>query len=224
MTLWKALAAVAMLSLAACGNDTERDNARKAVFSGLLGMVNKSEPNVPSAQQLAAQASAALKNSDLPLTVTVIENTKVGAVLTRIETNGDYGTWASGDRRFVTLKHGIVTGSRGLGNDLMSADVEAVSALIRARKPGTATRVHRYLNGQNLTVELRATCSVTVGKKSRVTGATINSMTTRVIETCIAGETRFENSYQVDSRGYALLSRQWLGDVNGYFQFQTLRL
>jgi hypothetical protein len=219
MRILAALAAV--LAVAACGNQPDQGQVLDTLKAGVFKKNGAAAPETP--QQVAADMAAALQNSDLPLATALVEAHKRTAILTRIEVNGAYGTWASSDRRTIIMRDGMVTGTRGLGNDLMSVETGGLSALIAARREGTGVRKQQYLDGQNHTIELVADCTVQRAGAKQIRAGTINSRATTMVESCVAGGTQFQNSYDVDGRGYALRSRQWLGPVKGYVNIQVYR-
>ena len=223
MILKRSIAALAAcLALAACGNRSDQNQIFKTLSAGFL---KKGDQQGGSAtpEQVAIAIQQSLQGTDLPLALAVMDKRNATAILTRIETNGAYGTWGTSDRRTIILRGGLVTGTRGLGNDVMSAEIDAVAALVSARKGGTATRVQRYLDGENHTVALVAECTVARGGAKHVKIGEINTRVTEMTERCSAGQTQFENSYLVDPSGYAVQARQWLSPANGHISIQALR-
>ncbi|QYX57109.1 YjbF family lipoprotein [Roseovarius sp. SCSIO 43702] len=219
---WKlAIAALGSVLVAACSNAPESEVTGTRLLGGLLSP-RKEAPH-PSQQELAAQTAAALANTSAPLILVNIPKRNAATVMQQIETNGAYATYGTSDRRSVTLRNGLLTATRGLGNDLMSSDVFAVQALISARKAGSAPPVKRYLDGENLTVARVARCSVSIGETSRMQVAEINAGVTRVTERCAGDQLDFTNSYLVDGTGQILQSKQWISPLNGYIVIQQLR-
>ncbi|UYV37571.1 YjbF family lipoprotein [Rhodobacteraceae bacterium D3-12] len=213
---------VALAVLAGCGNRTDQGVFLKTARGG--GLKKAGQGSAPSQEQLAAAIQGALTATDLPVALAVVEGRNATALLTRIETNGAYQTWGTPDRRTVTTRGGVVTATRGLGNDIMSSTVSDSLALISARKAGSATRIMRYLDGGNATVELVATCQYSKGGTQRISAGELkNVATTKITETCSAGERSFTNTYLVDGRGTPVQSRQWLNPVSGHILLQRLR-
>lgn len=213
---------IALGALIGCGNRTDQGVFLKTARSG--GLKKAGQGSAPTQDQLAVAIKGALAGTDLPVALAVVEGRNATALLTRIETNGAYQTWGTPDRRTITTRGGVVTATRGLGNDIMSSSISDSLALISARKPGSATRVMRYLDGGNATVQLVATCQYAVGGTQRVTaGELTNVATTKVTETCAAGERTFTNTYLVDRKGMLVQSRQWLSPQSEHILFQRLR-
>jgi len=213
-------------TLSACGNMPGQDvslvSMAKDVLSGKKAAQQAAAPQTP--EMVAAAVSQALKETDQPLALMAIES-RGGAValIQQIERNGAYVTWGSADRRSVTTRNGMITATRGLGQDLMSSSVSPSLALVSSRQSGSAQRVHRYLDGENQTIELVTTCTISRAGTGRVVSGEINRPVTKMTESCVAQTTRFQNSYQVDSAGRILQSMQWIGPLNGSAVIQMLR-
>ncbi len=218
-----AVLVIAGLSIAACSN-TRKDRPGLAMVQALL----KPKPVavVSDPQQVSQAVSEALNAIDGPLALATFEKTNNNVVLREIAVNGSHRTWASAgsaDRRSLTTRHGVLTATRGLHQDLLSSDVSQTLALVKARRSGTATRVQRYLDGEDLIYEVTATCSIVRGGQTQVQVGRINRTATEMTETCQSAERNFTNLYRVDGSGRILQSVQWLNDFYGTTVIQQLR-
>lgn len=218
------VALVAGLGLAACSSG-RKDVTAFSLVKDLTAP--KAEPVVQKPAQVAAAVNEALTVLDGPLALATFENTQNNVVLRQIATNGPYRTWTSWsegtDRRSVTTRNGMITATRGLRSDLMSSEIDQTLALVSSRSSGTATRVQRYLNGENQIYEVRATCTVTRGGQSRVQVGAIDRMTVEMTENCQNGARSFRNIYRVDGQGRIVQSVQWLNEFYGLTVVQMLR-
>ncbi len=213
-----------VFALASCGNQSGRGLVLKSITSGALKKNQAPESAaMPSQQELEANISHALANSDKRLAIAVVEKRDSFSFLTEISQNGNIRTWASPDRRTLSTSSGLIIATRGLGFDLMSATLSGSKALVANRQAGEAQRVMRYLDGENQTQELRFSCSVARGKQQKIDIGEIRADTIIISETCRSGEASFENTYLVDGQGRIVQSRQWLGAENGYIFWQKLR-
>ena len=225
-----ALAALTVASLVlvgACSNQTDHGTLLKTVTAGAKGKLKLrrgAKTATPATPDVAAMVSESLARTTKPLALVVIENRNSIAVLTQIGANQGYRTWASADRRSITMTYGVVTATRGLGFDLMSADVSGSLPTVRARKSGATSRTLRFLNGENQIVATTYTCRAKAGGALTIALGEVNSPARTVIETCQSGAESYENTYQVSPSGVVLQSRQWLGPTNGYLVTQALRL
>lgn len=218
---------VSMLGLAAvalvgCSSASDTEVTDASILRGLFSGKGKQE--APDAQQIAVQVQTAMAATDAPMMLVAVPNRKAVAVMQQIETNGPYATFGARERVSMTLRGGMVTATRGFGDDLMSSNVNAALDLVSRRKAGPVTRVQRFLDGENQTVELVTNCVVAVGGTSSLEIDGKPRMAQALTETCQAQVTQFQNSYQVDTgTGQILQSRQWIGPLNGHLVMQVLQ-
>ncbi len=222
LTLTAAL--LAGLGMAACSNGHKDVNAL-TVAKAAVG--SKPSQVVDDPAQVQAAVNEALNVLEGPLALVTFEKTNNNVVLRQIATNGPYRTWTSWsqgtDRRSVTTRNGMITATRGLRNDLMSSDVSQTLSLVSSRSSGNATRIQRYLDGENQIVEMRANCTISRGGQSRVQVGVIDRLTVEMTENCQDGDRSFRNIYRVDGQGRIVQSVQWLSDFYGLAVLQSLR-
>lgn len=131
--------------------------------------------------------------------------------------NGDVTTWLSQDKIALALRDGLVISTRGLGADLMSADVaEPLEALRGARR--RAVRIHRYIDGERQLVPRSFVCSYTARAPSH--GERAGGRV--VVEHCKSVGLAFENRYWMTAGGAIWKSRQWLGPDTGHIALELL--
>lgn len=210
------------LALAACGNTPDQGSVLKAITGGTLKKSNNAAV-MPSAEDLSRNISLALSNTDKRLAIAVVENHNSFTFLTEVATNGAFSTWGSPDRRTLTEQRGIITSSRGLGADLMSADVGPSVSLILSRTSGSSNRAHIYLDGENQEQLFQFNCSLQAQGTEGLKIGEISSTVTVIAEICTGAGVSFENMYKVTPAGRIVQSRQWLGPLNGYITVQKLR-
>lgn len=201
-TLIAALAGSLVLS--ACGSAS--DNPLRAILAKNLKQLTskKSDQQVLTTEILRARLTPEVRTRiGLPVLIVELPKQKVASVVVETARNGDVTTWWAEDRVGLSTKSGLLISTRGLGFDLMSSDVRGPLALIRARQSGTATRDHRFLDGENQEVLLRFSCTY-LGDASSV------------IESCTAKDLQIENHYWFDQSGEIWRSKQWAGVENGY--------
>ncbi len=225
-TILTALAVASLALVTGCGNQPDQGNIVKAITKGKLKTNRGAPAGTDQKPDLAAAISGALQKTDRPLTIAVVENRDSFAMLAQVGANKNYRTWASADRRTLITTRGVITATRGLGFDLMSADVSLSQPTVSARRSGATQRTLRFLDGENQTVEAAFSCNTKVSGSQTIAIGEVRSHVTTVVETCHAdaGEQTFENTYQVSPSGYALQSRQWVGPQNGYIFTQAVRL
>lgn len=142
-----------------------------------------------------------------------------GAVLRRVGQNGPVSSWRSPDGAGLSYDGGLLTATRGLGDDLMSAELAGSRAMLAGTAPERGyARIHSYVDGENRSYFVTYLCraagrnadSVTIGSETRAA--------TRVDEHCTAPDMEFINSYWVARDGTVLRSRQWVSDRVGHLE------
>ncbi len=195
------------LAMAGCGNDPAQIDYI-AVTKEIGAQVRPSSaPPAPLATP--AQAMAATQG---PLVLVRPQPDRPGAYLVGVRDNGPYRTYATASRESVVFRDGLVTATRGLGDDLMAADVTEVAALLRSGQSGQARREMQFLNAADETQTLSFTCTIAAAPND-----------TSMTEDCTAGDLRFANSYVMDAAGRIVSSRQWLSRRTGSVVMDVIR-
>ena len=197
----KILAALSALVFAsACGGDASEQQLFTSVIQGMKGLNAPAQTPLTVAQirqRLTPDVRAQF--GDATLMIALLEEKKQASVLIEDGENQDVVTYFTPDGISISLQDGVLVATRGLGFDLMAADVSEVQSAIR--NGGRAVRVHRYLDGEDQMVIKSFVCDYA--------GAS------RVIETCYGNGNNFENRYSIVA-GQVVSSRQWIGPQLGY--------
>lgn len=140
------------------------------------------------------------------------------AVLTRVSRNGDYEIWRSETGDTITLREGVVVGTRSLTPDLFSVEATFPSQWRTAPRPAATDRIHRYVNGdlQEFIRGYACLFSEEIPETLDLRNGTLQ--TRRTDEECYNATQGFTNSYWLDSAGRLVLSRQWIGPELGYIR------
>ncbi len=202
------LLAFALAGLSACGNDTP--SIGKGMITGVLGQIGKERPKPPTAEQIRATATPeALAQIGKPVMLAQLPDIGLADILIFVQANAPYTTWASSDGVSFVFRHGVLTGTRGMGFDLMTADVEE-TLLGLARGSGQGVRVHRYLDGENQLQPVAFQCRY------------IRQSNGVISEFCYSLNYQFENQYVLNAQGQIVKSRQWIGPKRGYLVSERL--
>ncbi|WP_342076458.1 YjbF family lipoprotein [Yoonia sp. SS1-5] len=126
----------------------------------------------------------------------------VAATLRKVGQNGAVTTWRSADGVQLSYRDGLLVATRGLGHDMMTADVSPLRTAI-ARGGGSYERRISRLTGAFALDFVNWRCQL------RKTDARDYR------ETCKSPAGRFENSYRVDGAGRVIGSRQWVSEPVG---------
>lgn len=206
------LAASFLAGVAACGNDgTGTGPFGLIAQTAAQTVAQRREPAQPAPARSPQDAAAeALRVNPGPLIQAGFENLGRTQIMAMTGQNGAMRTFMTPAKEALILRNGMLTGTRGLGNDLSVAE-PGTEALIRAGASGSGTRVMRYFAGDGVERPLQFACTVGAGPRPGVT-----------VENCEGHGVRFQNSYMVQG-GQIAVSRQWIGPKLGYVTIQTLR-
>lgn len=138
--------------------------------------------------------------------------------------NGDVVTWETPERISVSLAGGVLVATRGLGHDLMSAEVtEARAALAGSVPPGTEyPRFYGSLDGEHRTRFRSFLCRVAVPERDVVESIGDGRKVTRITERCSDPDLEFTNVYWRAPDGELVRSRQWIGPELGHIRLERL--
>lgn len=167
----------------------------------------------------------ALSQSGAPALIVAVEDREQTAVFLRRVRRDGVENWISADEVSLDFRSGFLVGSRGLGGDLMTADVAQSRALVLSGRAGTAKRFHSYLGGEDQ-VEIRTYVCEIASRGARDVDLGKRVVATRLMqERCQGADQSFQNLYWVDpGRGEIVQSRQWAGaEIGPLASRQVLR-
>ncbi|SFS05185.1 YjbF family lipoprotein [Yoonia litorea] len=144
------------------------------------------------------------------------------SLLARVTENNGYVTWAEDRGIAIITQNGLVAGTRGLGNDLMGADLSVVyNALVSGQ--GRYARVHDYIGGNDAIVRARFECQVQTIRDDVLEIYGQRRNVRLVGEGCAGRAGQFSNLYWIASSGQIWQSRQWISAPVGEIDIQMLR-
>jgi hypothetical protein len=215
--LWAAFAGFGLL--AGCGNSTTGQEFRAALQSA--GQV-VSPGDLPPA---AAVGRASYQMVPGPLVFVTLPDSGAAAPMVPFGENRGFRTWSTAEKQTLTLRGGIVSSTRGFGDDLMQARVDPVMRAVESGSGSGVSRVTWHLDGNDDFIVRRLSCAVrTEGRETitLVSGERIDA--TRVTETCTEGGESFVNTYWKQANGTVRRSRQWISPIVGHAEIEILRL
>ncbi|WP_424941115.1 YjbF family lipoprotein [Aliiroseovarius sp. S253] len=230
--------ALCIAGLAACGSDTQETELSKATAGFLKQATGKitskvsggkssakaasGQPAAPAdPNQLVAKALSATKG---PIAIVVRLDTKAVLAMNPVGRNGDHVTWGSAPGQGITYQRGVMSNTRGLGEDLMSSRIDAAVSAITSRRDADYTRKHYYLGDLGQTTELTLSCSLRRSGTEKVAVGEVNANAVIMKESCRKDQIAFTNIYWVDGAGRVLKSSQWVGQRLGSLAIQNLRM
>jgi len=166
---------------------------------------------------------AQLDQVETPLLAAHLTGPGTLATMVPVGRNGPVTTWRTADDVSISLDGGIVVATRGLGQDLMAADVtEVVEVVQQGLVKDRHTRVHTYLDGEYQTQFQGLICRIESRTPERIEIIEQKHNTTRIEESCFSDTAHFANTFWVDRAGTVWKSRQWISPALGYMETELL--
>lgn len=192
------------------------------LLAALLGLCACAQPAAPNLRGTITRAQ--LDTVTTPLMLVEIPARAAQATLIPWGGNAGVVTWRTGDNVSLAFDAGVITATRGLGDDLMSADVTGTIRAMATGAGGQYPRHHSYLDGENQTVFWSFICRMGAAQPEQISSFGLMRDVSRRVETCSSLEETIENTYWVGSDGTMWRSRQWLGATLGYMATERLVL
>ncbi|WP_171132776.1 YjbF family lipoprotein [Ruegeria sp. HKCCA6707] len=157
-----------------------------------------------------------------PTLLAELPELKVAATLEPSAQNTGVRTWSSGDQASLSFQSGLLVASRGLGRDLMTADISGTLSMLRGDQTGYYLKLHSYLDGEFQTEFQSFQCQRTGNTPERITIFDRTHDTVRIEETCITPGLTVTNLYWLGPDGFIWKSRQWVSASAGYLWAEHL--
>jgi hypothetical protein len=212
------------LLISACGSDTNKTGQNTdpdpitQVIKVLLGTLKPKAVVTDVRKTLTRQR---IDLSPTPILLVSVESRNAHATLSSVGDNRGIITWATVDGVSLSFDHGVLVATRGLGPDLMAANVSNVLPALRSAS-GSALRIHDYLDGEDQIRQHKFQC--TYHSEGREALSIYNMVITanHIVETCNSSELGMANHYWISGHGRIWQSRQWVGAGLGYAFIQQL--
>ncbi|TNF19055.1 MAG: hypothetical protein EP318_16455 [Rhodobacteraceae bacterium] len=190
-------------------------------LAAILGLALLAACN-PTAPDVRSQITRAqLDQVKEPLLLAEIKQLGTAAGVTPLAQNGDVVTWQTGDRVTLSFRDGVLVGSRGLGQDLISADVGNTLVALRGGAAGYYPKFHSYLDGEHQTQFRSFQCRITARAPETIEIFERRHATTRIEETCHSPGLEVVNRFW-QGGGIMWKSQQWVSPFVGYLLTERL--
>ena len=153
----------------------------------------------------------------------VLPETGARAGLAPVARNDSVTVWQTLDGITLSLRDGVLVATRGLGDDLMSADVSGDLAMLRGTGGnGYYPHIRSYLDGEDQTVFRGYQCRRTGRARTtlRIDGAAYAAQ--RIEVQCTSPRHAFTNVYWLGEAGSVLKSRQWISPAVEYMETERV--
>lgn len=200
--------AITSLILSACSSKNNNPSEIREVIKGEVTRTLAARKAKKSGA--ATTAPAELKRVQLagitkPIAQIEIANVGVKTLFTVVSESGDYDIYFNKAEQSLTVKNGVLTATRGFGNDLLAAD-------FRNRKK----KVYSYINPENHVAKLTVSCEITAQIPERIEIVERSYQTIKTEEVCKSKAASFKNRYWRDEAGKMWRSEQWIGPRIGH--------
>jgi hypothetical protein len=210
-----------LLALLAAGCGTERQGPAAQVVQNVQALFQSGPKAAPPGPDDLLTRDV-IDQVTVPYAMVGIERRGAYASMTLAGINRDYESWVTSDGAGVILKDGLLTGTKGLGADLLTADVGGLDGLVNGGA-GDSVRVHRFLDGEGRIFALNYSCSLAKAGNETITIIGKTYATRVVKESCVSDQGSFENSYWIGrSDGVMWQSRQWVSEGVGHILLLNL--
>lgn len=202
------------LALAACGVSEGKLTYPGLVDAALVRAGAKQAPTPtpdPARAAVGGLTPEVVDGSPTPLMLVRAQG-QVG-LMAPVSVVGDTVTWGGPRDQAVVLTGGFLAATRGLGDDLMGADVTGLRAVLRG---GSHVRRMAWLDGLDQPVERRFTCVVTPQGPDKIEIVGRSYAVTKVQEKCTGEALTFSNVYWLDRGGVLRQSQQFASVQGGY--------
>ena len=138
-----------------------------------------------------------------------------------VAVNGAKKTYESADGIAITLEGDVLVATRGLGADMMGAEVGQIRSLIG--QTGLSERTYEFLDGADRINVFKTPCAVTPVDPEEITFLGRSYQTRKTFELCqAAGGSRITNSYWHDAGGRIIQSEEYVAPGIGYLKISHI--
>jgi hypothetical protein len=195
------------------------------VIRGVILPSTVEQPEVPSIGSKLTREK--IEKFGLALIRGRIEGEEVTNLLTGTAVNDQYVTYISSFRQNITMLGGLVTGTRGMGGDLLAVRNDANDPIAYITPtddwPATLTRDYRFPGVGPSGDTISVTCSLTTSAATVITIVEVTYEVTPFTENCEGDGVAFTNTYFTETEtGQIWQSLQWIGEKVGYVNIDVL--
>lgn len=211
---------LAIIGLSACGSDNSQSGTATPIGVAASALKNSLGRTSKPAPGGIGMTRATLANIVTPVDLVTIETSGAQGVIAKIGTNRGVETWSSVDNKTLSMRDGVIIATRGLGADLMSADVPQ---LMQLRSGQPFTRRHVILSGEDKPITSSYFCHPVQNGPKSIVVVERSYPTQHVTEQCNGPDGGFSNDYWFDVGGKLRRSRQFVSENVGFVVIEHLR-
>ena len=157
-----------------------------AMLAG-CGSIEALRKGGPAPDPRAGLTRAALEEAGQPVLYAALPKRNAASLLGLTGRNDTVLTWQTPDNISLSFDEGVLTATRGLGFDLMSAETaETRRMLAGAERPGAATRGCTAISTASIVTGSKAICADGDTRRETITLVGATREVTRIAESCTA--------------------------------------
>ncbi len=215
------LLCAAALSACSITSSNAPDSAADLGIDALTNIILPDDPPPDAREVLTPEAIARSPTSAL---LVVVEQSDRGLSVVPIAANRGTVQWLDGSGGGLFTRDGVLVGTRGLGFDLMTADVAALRAALPRGGGSDLLRVNRHLDGTNQMIAERYLCDLVSEGGETLSFYGRSFATTRLSERCmpVDGGPAFTNNFWVERDGTIRRSRVFVSPEIGSLRIDLI--
>ncbi|MDA5093064.1 YjbF family lipoprotein [Aliiroseovarius sp. KMU-50] len=196
---------VVALTLVGCSSDERRNQTLRDVLN-------------PAPLHNPDPTFVALAESGAPSFLVSVENREnaLAPFVKQTENAKGQVSWISADMVGLATIEGMVISTRGLGGDMMAADMSGLWPLLKSGKNGTVEIFITHLTANDETKISSYRCQASPRGERRVDLGPYVARTNLMQSDCLNGHTTFQNLYWIEHGSLEIVqSRQWISHYVG---------
>lgn len=193
---------------------------RRLAVLALLALAACAPPPAPDIRSQISRAQ--VDRSPVPLLLAEVPELRVAATLAPRGNREGVATWRTADDVALSFREGVLVATRGLGDDLISADVAGTLAALEGGPQTGYSRLLTLLDGEGRTTFRAFVCEMSPPQTERIAVLGAAFDTQRQDESCFSTGLRVDNSYWRDADGTMRRARQWVSPIAGYLTTERL--
>lgn len=219
-----AAGAAALALLVGCGNDKSGPNPVVAAIGGMakttMAKAKSGKAGEKTGGKTVTPAERRAKLAAAGKPILRVASTVLGqtSLMTVADTKGDVITWKTPDGATFSQRGGVLIQTRGLGADLMSADVPSIGQL---RSGASYRRIYYFLGPDDQGTRRTYDCTATVVGPESIEIMARSHATTHVTEVCERPLGKLTNEYWIEGATIRK-SQQFVSGSIGYVAFERV--
>lgn len=165
---------------------------------------------------------AQIDQSPKPLLLSKVDTLGGGGTMIVLARRDGVVTWRTADFVTFSYRDGLLLATRGLGYDLMSADVSGTHAALVGEPKQDYARFATYLGPNDETLFRAFRCNMRNVGSDLVRSFDISFPAIRMEETCTSTGLQITNRYWIAPGGGVRRSLQWVGPELGYLETEQI--